>query len=545
MLKYIDTYFYEEGKMATQNECDDFWDIDKLVPKKKTTVSPFSSAKRTVTFTMEGEEDFGAEERKLSPDLVKSVPTVTEDASYRNDGAGLVRGVTIRKIADKYDFYGNFRKAALLYYDYKTDKCDFAPFYSYMPQYSQLTTEQKHYYFYWRSQVRMGRYIKSDYSYLYLYAYEILNLPDKISPENGLSILCDIWREYRSTFPRMDSYFALWVQDYCLVYKLPCPTDKIRDFIFAAITASSFKEFYLSDISRSGSEGADAMLAYLSDYDWRKGKYYGGESAQIYSLHMLGAMWRVLYDLELTQNTEAREVAVLRRDAFAHSLCTHAVKCKLEIEYIPLAKDEKIRAVVTGGVRYTENKLRALLGVKSRLAVKDFPDEYKRLVDRYFDTLIEQKTRERVKQSQPEYEKLYDAPREKLSFAGADEIERASWATTLRLVEGSEENVPVAEETLPEMSKDESPSSVVPEEAAASSPEEDTVPDYGLSADDIKELLALYRGERGLDDSVAERINEAFADNFGDVILEYADDGFRIIEDYTEEIGEWLLKITK
>ena len=42
-------------------------------------------------------------------------------------------------------------------------------------------------------------------------------------------------------------------------------------------------------------------------------------------------------------------------------------------------------------------------------------------------------------------------------------------------------------------------------------------------------------------DAPAERINEAFADNFGDVILE--DDGtsgFVIIEDYLEDVIEWL-----
>ena len=40
---------------------------------------------------------------------------------------------------------------------------------------------------------------------------------------------------------------------------------------------------------------------------------------------------------------------------------------------------------------------------------------------------------------------------------------------------------------------------------------------------------------------MVERINEAFADNFGDVIIE--DDGmgnFTVIEDYCEEIIEWL-----
>ena len=46
----------------------------------------------------------------------------------------------------------------------------------------------------------------------------------------------------------------------------------------------------------------------------------------------------------------------------------------------------------------------------------------------------------------------------------------------------------------------------------------------------------IYRVPFIAKDSVAEKINEAFADNFGDVILELSDDGeYRIIEDYLEE----------
>ena len=54
-------------------------------------------------------------------------------------------------------------------------------------------------------------------------------------------------------------------------------------------------------------------------------------------------------------------------------------------------------------------------------------------------------------------------------------------------------------------------------------------------------MLADRLGE--LADSIADSINEAFADGFGDVILEYADNGYVIIDDYKEDIEEWLLKI--
>ena len=510
-------------------ERDDFWDVDKLVPKRKKNANPFTTRNNAVDHEVFGEDSKRSEERKLSLDLLRGIKSA-EDTVYYNEDAGLIKSVRITRFIDKYDFYGNFRKAALLYYDYKTDKCDFTPFYSYMPQYSQLNSEQKNYYFYWRGELRRKRYLKSDYSYLYLYVYEILNLPDKIPPNEGVNLLCEVWREYRKSLPRIDSYFSLWLQDYCLVYRLSCPTDKIKDFIFEAVSLSEFKEFYLSDIEKSGADGVDAFLAYLSDYDWRRGKYAGGENAQIYSHHMLRAMRRIIFSLDVASGVKGAKTALLKRDAFSHSLCTHAVKCKLTVEYIPLSGNDKIRAVITAAVRYTENKLRALFGVKSRLLVKDFADEYKATIDRYFDSVYATEAKKEREKNIPEYERLYDAPREKLSFAGADMIEKASWSTTFRLVDTVEEEK--QDSFIPAVSEITEPSSIIAE----------SINDcYGLSNDDLSALFSLHKGEGEIEDTVAERINEAFADNFGDIILEYSDDKYKIIEDYEEEVGEWLL----
>ena len=280
---------------------------------------------------------------------------------------------------DKYDFYGNFRKSALLYYDVKTNKCDFTPFFSYMPQYSQLNSQQKNYYFYWRELVRREKYIKTDYSYFYLFVYEILNLPDIIPANVGLKILIKIWKAYRNELPKIDQNMSLWIQDYCLVHKLKCPVEEISDFIFDVISAAEFKEFYLCDIGRVGNDGISAMIAYLSDYDWRRGKYAEGENREIYTTHVMGAMKKLILELcksgEIYTSGEC-ERAVVSRSAFRGSLCTHSVKCKLEIEYFPLNKADDLRKFVTSALKYTENKIRSLMGVKSRLSVKELPDRY-------------------------------------------------------------------------------------------------------------------------------------------------------------------------
>ena len=592
MLKYLVKKYtrvrrgkgWSMSSINPKDEKDDFWDIDKLVPKRKSTLSPFTTRPVVRDFSApaprEDEPDkadtraekVNPDERKLSFEGMRGI-SETEDKTYYPKNS-LILSVTIKKPIEKYDFYDSFRKAAILYYDCPGTKSPFVQFYSYMPQYSQLTKPQKDYYFYWRSELRRGNYIKTDYSYLYLYVYEIINLPDVITPNKGIDILCRLWRAYRRDLPRIDLYFSMWVRDYCLVHELECPFSELQDFIFDIIRVADFKEYYFGNLGNNTSEGVWTMLAYLSDYDWHRGFYSvvgkdesdpeQAQKAQIYKSLLEGAMRMILpsvWDLCLKE-TDSGDFAVASRSAFQNTLCTHSVKCKLVIEYYPLADSSAIREGITAAVRYTENKLRSLFGVKSRIMVKEIPANYRALIDAYFADLI-RKTESRAKSRNiPEYEKQYDAPREKLSFEGADEIERQSWDTTFRLCDtedyieyaSANDSAPVtaqAESTLVADSSEDSAECY--EETSATSSAgicavaEPSSLTYGLGADEIAYITSLlsesyvYSGDIP-EESVVERINEAFADGFGDVIIEPSDDGFAIIEDYREEITEWLKK---
>lgn len=518
------------------NGLDDFWDIEKLVPKKKPSASPFVTKSPSREHMIDGESSQNSSENRKLTISVRDAST-TDRSSYDYAHSSLIGRVTVIRDVDKYDFYENFRKAALVYYDFKTEKCDFAKYYSYMPQYSQLTMEQKNYYFYWRSELRRGRYLKSDYSYLYLYVYEILNLPDKVAPEEGIKILCNLWREYRKALPKIDSYFALWVQDYCLVHNLAAPMELIADFVYDIVFITDFPEFYLYDLESAGAFGTESMLTYLSSYDWRRGKFAAGEHAEFYKEHMLGALSALFADIFADGiATDGGESRTLSRVAFAHSLCTHAVKCRLEIEYTPLSRDEGLRARVTEAVRYTENKLRAIIGIKSRLGIKVLPEHYKGIIDAYFAPVINAEKQKKTPRVIPEYERLYDAPREALSFADADELELASWTTTARLVsEEAEAEIEEAAAAPTAMAKENT------EENTIENTEADT---YGLGASELAAISACLSGGK-VDDFTAERINEAFADGFGDIILEFDGEGYTVIEDYREEISAWLTKIMK
>lgn len=528
--------------MNINEEKDDFWNIEKLIPKRKTQMHPFVSKPMTSEITVPGEDAPEPDDSGSGRLTTENHGNAYSERSYTPAKRGFIHKVTVRRFNDRYDFYGNFRKAALIYYDYSTPKSRFEPFYSYMPQYSQLTQAQRDYYFYWRHELREGRYIKSDYSYVYLYVYEILNLPDKFPPEDGLRALVDVWCRYRSELPKLDLYLSAWVQDYCLMYGLECPMDRLSPFIFDVISASSFKEFYLSDIDDAGEHGVLAMMACLSDYDWNKGKYAHGENAAGYRRHMEGAMGRLITELWHTGHiigTDA-EPTTLVRDAFPASLCTHTVKSKLIVEYYPLSGAEKLRSAITDAVRYTENKLRTALGVKSRLSIKNLPDDYRRIIDSYFDGLYGKTVA--VARETPEYEKLYEADETCMSTSGADEIERSSWTTTMRLI--PEEEKEEIEETTRNADKNSGSAinSTNPHNCEGITDSEY----WGLSPETVGFLRAVLGGESpsgisGADAArMADVINEAFSDNFGDIIIEFTERGYEIIEDYKEDVEKWL-----
>ena len=540
-----------------KEERDDFWDLDKLVPKKKSaSLSPFITKPTVKDYTAAVpksmanapiEQDTRADDRKLNFEGISRIEETSDRVYYPENS--LIKSITVRKYKEKYDFYDSFRKAAILYHDCPGEKCEFAQFYSYMPQYAHLTPSQRSYYLYWRSELRRGRYIRTDYSYLYLYVYEILNLPDKVHPREGIRLLCNVWREYRRSLPRLDMYFPIWIEDYCLVHELSCPVEHVGEFLFDVIGHAPLKEFYLGDIKEVGLSGIGALLAYLSDYDWRKGRYASAEggpagstvNSASYKAHMTRAMYLLLSEIwDSRISASGAESSVILRDAFPNTLCTHSVKCKLEIEYMSLSAAEALRRDVTAAVRYTENKLRALLGVKSRLATPDLPPEYRAIIDRYFDSYMQKESERRKAEQRPAYEKLYEAPDTVMSSVGADEIERMSWATTARLVADGDD----AEDEAAE------PAFTAEEILEPSSQSDDTHAEYGIfglgdeELDYIEYLLGRLESV-SIDtpvDSLAERINDAFAEGFGDIILEVDGDGHAVIEDYREDVEELICR---
>ena len=533
--------------MGSIYDFDDFWDISPRIKKKnEPEMAPFSTKPMTVSVTDDTNQE-GTSATDEVPLTAFGADRSFEETVYEPENNPLIRRVSVRHYNDRYDFYDGFRKSALLYYDVKGSACEFVSFYSYMPQYAQMNDKQKAYYFYLRDEIRRGVYPKADYSYLYLFVYEILNLPEKIAPEQGIRLLCTVWRAYRASLPRIDKFFSVWVQDYCLVYRLPSAANLVSDFIFDILKECTLGEFYLSDIRTACLDGVLTLVSVLSDYDWRTGRYATGESAKVYRAHMEGALSYVLSALLPKEFEKIRQTKTekITRDAFPNSLCTHSVKCRLEVEYHPFSSMQALRGTVSALVKYIENHLRKSLGIKSRLTVKDLPEEYRLLADAYFNTLFAQAKARAGEKRVPEYEKNYDAPKGALSLEGAGEIENASWETTMRLVEDTED--------APEESQHESENATL---EPAEKTEEIPTASLGESPFDKneKEILRHLLSEdqsaaadlaRALSLPLAflvDQINDKAMDLLGDVVIFDNGEGYHMIEDYREEIEIWLTK---
>ena len=554
-------------KRISDAEKDAFWDLDALLPKGRTksVLSPFFREVRTVEVSSPApqEEKDGRDasvppRTRLTeprPEREESDADGEESVEYTPADNDLVTRVRITRRRGDYRFYGQFRKDAIRYLPVEGRECPFVHFFSYIPQYAQLTEAQRAYYFYWRSELRRGNHLRCEESYFYLFVYEIINLPDYIPPKEGLPLLCGAWNAYRKQFPRIDKYMVEWVTDYCLVHALPAPSEALAPFLGKLLPVASFKEFYLGGMGKTTREGVNTALAFFSDYNYRESRY-AKEHAALFLEHIPQAVLPVLRDAFADGDSLFRESAVTRRtrDAFCGSLCAHHIRSRIEVSYYAVADALPLRAALTGAVKHAENRLRALLSVKSRLSVPPLKPAYREYIDDYFHSLSV-KMRPNAATAPTEYDHLYDAPSRGLSVSAAREIEESSWETTKILLPEEESAAeplspceaapipapcPVGDRAISEALPSGEKNASVSEDRPSFSEEECHYLSLVLSGD--RAGVARLLSEAGkLEEELAAHINELTADYFGDVVLESDGVSVHLVEDYEEEVSAWIL----
>lgn len=543
-----------------RSSLDSFWDLSDLVPsarhpaKRAAFADPVTP--QTVDATPAPTTPRAPEERRLP-----FAPSATEQISeYRPEDNCLIETVRIHARRENYPFYGRFRRDAERYLPMKGRECPYVPFFSYIPQYSQLKTDQLAYYLYFRDCVNRGEYPRADESYFYLYVYEIINLPDKIPPVEGVLRLARVWGAYRGAFPRVDKYMAEWLCDYCLVHGLPSPEAVLRPFRAKILPHATLREFYLGEMGKMTLGGVDTALAFFSDYRFRDSRYAQGDGAAAFERDILSALAPVLSSVfsDRERLLAGAKPTTFTRDAFCGSLCAHQVRSRIEVTYYAIPDAAPLRALLTNAVKYAENRIRIRMSVKSRLAVRELAPEYRRMIDEYFLTGAGQ--RKENGRTSP----AFAAP---LSFAvdprAAAAIESDSWETTRRLVLEEPLDTPAAEPrtfSAPTPEKAPTPPSALPEEtekteiyfAADFEMAQETKKNgsAALSAAATEYLCHLLGGDLPaarraaaasgrMEEELAEEINEYSMNELGDIAIEMGVDGYAIIPDYLDEVQTW------
>ncbi len=548
-------------------ELDRFWDIDALIPQKRAV----HYAKDTETTEIVLDAPSSQASHRTEKPAARSIPIPkaedrpsprfipphtaeeqsqkpTPDEEYTPENA-LIRSVRLYRWKSNYRYYESFVRDAVRLLKVKGQECAHVPFFSYVPQYGQMSRAQLEWYLWWRENFQNGVCLDTDYSYVLLYAFELINLSGRLDAERSQSLLCRLWVHYRATYRQLDSYLPEWICDYSLIHRLPPPGSISGSLLSEVMSHCNLKEFY---VPSGGEDGyLRALLAFCSNYDHHKSKFCTEERVEVFDRVVTEALRAVTRHLSRDGqlfSVAGMDDSKMVRDAYTGALCSYRAKRRIEVEFCSFSRSHELRYFITDVVKYTENKLRAAWGIRSRLSVYALSAPIRELLDATVERLMPKRVQTVTKtntDTEATYEKLYELPRKELSLSDAAEIERLSWETTERLVEAFEDS-------------DETPKTVPASPLPTPMPcmSDETVTD---DSDALKSamrpylvfLQAVYDGNSAGQitaardanlpiEVLADEINGLAAEHMEDILLEENDGIYSVIEDYREILAEVL-----
>lgn len=530
----------EENKRR-KDEMDEFWDISRLVPQKKKTpqvappkatrVAPVTVTRSPVSANHSApqKENLITIPPKTSLGKPKEAPFCAE---YR-DFSPFLSKIKVTNWKSSYDYYEFFCKQAVKIHKMQGGDCPEAPpvpFFSYVAQYSQLSRRQFEWYLWWRECVRNGRYLKTDVSYINLYIFELINLGNTIDTRKSLDLLIGLWQHYHEAFPQLNSTLAEWICDYSLIHNLPIrfPDDRIGGEL---PSLSSFPEaFYNFDV-KDKALFSKLLLSSCCTHNYKKSKFYKEENKDIYDLHIPGAVYHLLKQIDIEPILKRIPQKTVTRMAYTGALCSYRARKHIEIEYVPLSDSQEIKSRLGDIVKYAENKTRAYLSIRSRLGIRELDPRSASIIDEYFAKNLSASGGTKP----PEYEKLYDVVETGFSLESALNIEKTSWEITDRLVDAFEEEPIVAPVIVSPASApitDTNDESISEKDRFLAMISDHLVFFTHISKNEYREQILYARKAGLLPEAIADSINEAATDCFGDILIEEADVGYQIIEEY-------------
>ncbi|WP_082096593.1 TerB N-terminal domain-containing protein [Paenibacillus wulumuqiensis] len=275
--------------------------------------------------------------------------------------------------------------------EHAEEEAEFVPFMSYWPTYESMTWRQKKWYFYWRQEVRQGRYPVTDLSYIFLLCYEVINGAGWQEPVEGHHLLMNLWRSYRQRFSKLDRYLPQWIVDFAQVHELREPLIELLREVPRHLPVELADLEWERIWSASPAVIPFDLLPELIHYDMERSRFYaevGGEQMREYIPKVLAAV-----DAFLDKQQGVRLIQLFRPPVYRETeryLFRSAVYDSTRygrtctIRRLPLTEHMPLREFLTGIVKLTENELRRHLGFSGRLRISPpVEPEIARLIERY------------------------------------------------------------------------------------------------------------------------------------------------------------------
>ena len=418
----------------------------------------------------------------------------------------------------------------------------------YFPTYHDLNVRQLRGYFTWRTQVRKGEYRKTASAFAYIYLYELLNGIGEIYPEDRLRRMQEFETRYLGAGygdEILAKNLRRWMTDFCVCCGLPLETAcRYAD-------PETMKRDAAIEVLRGPQDHTDEEI-YEAMCFWT-GKRLGdstavkkeGERAK----RLFAQVYRKAEEGQKAKGEDLFAACFDKKRVFPWSPLGNAVYWDRsrpeDVEYVLNA----CRRYIRRGVIWQEERYEDLFFDKAPL--RALVHETERLLRKYFNTGHYLKKKEEEAWVTPYAEAVIEEEKVKeeaartavtIDFTGLDRI-RSDAALTRESLLTKEERSEEAETVLSgaEPEKEPEKDDPVQEAGPAGDLQSDNVLDP-VQRRILRALLedgpadAIMREAFLMPSVVADAINEALFDEFGDSVVECDNDRLTIVEDYRADL---------